>query len=87
MAYRGPDGEYVKDADTAIAAWQSLAERVLAFFPGYILHSFDPFICIKRYERSTNGRSRVVDRIELSVMAATCLVTKMEPPRVLRDDF
>jgi hypothetical protein len=86
-SYRNPDNSITHDVDEYITAWKTLAEKVLKFFPGYIIGSFNPGIILTRWEKQLDGRSRAIDTVRLSVMACNCLVSGKEPERVTREDF
>jgi hypothetical protein len=88
MQRRLPDGNWTGDKDLYSKAWLTFAKKALSYFPGYVLAECTPPFRFERREFSTRtGRYRVVDTVDLSLMAVECLLTQTEPPKSLREDF
>jgi hypothetical protein len=74
-----PNGDLTRDVEVYLAAWDVLAAKVKAFFPGYEEHSRDPSISFVKYGVNGLGVRVVVDRFTLSTDAIIALTAPKEP--------
>lgn len=72
--YRMPGGKVTESRDEYIESWDTLAKKVLKFFPGYTMDSYDPVMTFTMWEELQNGKCRAVDSFVLSVIAANVLI-------------
>jgi hypothetical protein len=74
---RLPNGDTTEDSSAYLSAWHELANKVLHFFPGYALASFDSGLCFEKRDitQLLSGEKiyKVVDKFELSTAAAMTL--------------
>ena len=80
---RLPDGTITTNAKTYLKTWKALADKVLVYFPGYVLASFNPGFAFEKrvYRGDLRGRIfasvaeyTVVDSFRFSVESANTLV-------------
>jgi len=64
-----------------------LTPKIEALFPGYKVTARGPGLVLTLWEPMGDGRTRGVDRIELSLMAAQCLLTGRKPERTMRQEW
>lgn len=81
--YNLPLGGYTWSLEEYLGQWDALANKVAAFFPGYVLSSRDPNLSFVKYGVNGLGQTVVVDRLTLSpdsIAALTAPVKGQESP-------
>jgi hypothetical protein len=79
-SYKLPNGETTNDVNIYLAAYDRLAQKALAFFPGYEEVARDPGLVLMKYGVDRFGRRVDVDRLTLSVEAIESLTAPKEMP-------
>jgi hypothetical protein len=78
--YRLPNGELAKSLKEYRKEWDKLADIVVGFFPGYVVHGFDPELSLQKLSTFNvpNGiyyrtAFKVEDQFTLSITAIKAL--------------